>query len=46
MVIELGANVIGNGYNPNENKFIYQLNLKNKINLNIFDLRDYKNFTN
>ena len=42
-LLELGANVIGSGYNPNENKnLFYQLNLKNKINLNIFDLRDYK----
>ena len=41
-LINLGAKVSGTGYNPNENKnLFYQLNLKKKINLKIFDIRNY-----
>ena len=41
-LLKLGAKVSGTGYSPNQNKnLFYQLNLKNKINLKIFDIRDY-----
>jgi CDP-glucose 4,6-dehydratase len=44
---ELGAKVIGTGYNPNQNKnLFYLLNLHKKINLNIFDIRDTKKVKN
>ena len=42
-LIKLGAKVYGTGFNPNENKnLFYKLNLNNKINLKIFDIRNYK----
>ena len=42
-LLELGSNVIGTGYNPNENKnLFYQLNLNKKINFEIFDLRNFQ----
>jgi len=49
-LLKLGAKVYGTGYNPNQNKnLFYQLNLNKKINLKLFDIRDYtklKNFIN
>ena len=40
-LLELGANIIGVGHNPNPNKnLFYQLRLNNKINLKLFDIRD------
>ena len=46
-LLELGAKVIGSGFNPNENKnLFYQLNLQKKINLKIFDLRDFNKLSN
>ena len=46
-LLELGAKVIGSGYNPNENKnLFYQLNLQKKIDLYLFDLRDLKKLKN
>ena len=42
-LLKLGAKISGTGYNPNENKnLFYQLNLKNKIKLKIFDIRNYE----
>ena len=39
----LGAKVYGLGFNPNQNKnFFYKLNLHKKINISLFDIRDYK----
>ena len=47
-LLKLGAKVYGTGFNPNLNKnLFYKLNLNNRINLKIFDVRDYvklKNF--
>ena len=47
-LLKLGAKVYGAGSNPNQNKnLFYKLNLNNRINLKIFDIRDYvklKNF--
>ena len=41
-LLELGANVIGVGYNPNPNKnLFYKLNLNRKIKLNLFDIRNF-----
>jgi CDP-glucose 4,6-dehydratase len=46
-LLELGAKVIGTGYNPNENKnLFYLLNLQKKINLSLFDIRDFKKTIN
>ena len=40
-LLELGANVVGVGYNPNPNKnLFYKLNLNRKIKLNLFDIRN------
>ncbi len=40
-LLEMGAKVYGTGYSPNLNKnLFYQLKLKNKIKLGIFDIRD------
>ena len=40
---KLGAKVYGTGFNPNQNKnLFYKLKLEKKINLKIFDIRDYK----
>lgn len=42
-LLKLGAKVYGTGYNPNKNNnLFFDLNLKNRINLRIFDIRDYK----
>ena len=42
-LLKLGAKVYGTGFNPNQNKnLFYKLNLNNKINLKIFDIRDLK----
>ena len=42
-LLMMGAKVIGVGYNPNKNKnLFYQLNLDKKINLHLFDIRNYK----
>ena len=42
-LFELKSKVYGLGYNPNKNKnLFYQLNLQKKINLNLFDVRDFK----
>ena len=42
-LLKLGAKVYGTGYNPNQNKSLfYKLSLQKKINLKIFDIRDYK----
>ena len=42
-LLKLGARVYGTGYNPNQNKnLFYKLSLQQKINLKIFDIRDYK----
>ena len=42
-LLKLGARVYGTGYNPNQNKnLFYKLSLQKKINLKIFDIRDYK----
>ena len=39
----LGAKVYGVGNNPNMNKkLFYELGLKKKIKLSLFDIRDYK----
>jgi len=41
-LLKLGANVYGLGFVPNKNKYLfYSLNLQKKINLNIFDIRDF-----
>jgi CDP-glucose 4,6-dehydratase len=43
----LGAKVYAVGYNPNQNGRLFdQLNLKNKINLKIIDVRNYISFKN
>ena len=40
---KLGAKVYGTGFSPNQNKnLFYKLKLEKKINLKIFDIRDYK----
>ena len=42
-LLKLGAKVYGTGYNPNQNKgLFYKLSLQKKINLKIFDIRDYR----
>ena len=39
---KLGAKVYGTGFNPNQNKnFFYKLNLQKKINLKLFDIRNF-----
>lgn len=41
-LVNLGAKVYGIGYNPNQNKnLFYQLNLQKKINIKLFDIRNY-----
>ena len=43
----LGSKVFAVGYNPNQNKKLFdQLNLKKKINLKILDVREYNSFNN
>jgi CDP-glucose 4,6-dehydratase len=42
-LLKLGSKVYGIGYNPNQNKnFFYKLNLHKKINVKLFDIRDYQ----
>ncbi len=42
-LLKLGAKVYGTGYNPNKNKnLFYALKLQNKINLALFDIREFK----
>ena len=46
-LLNLGAKVYGTGYNPNQNKnLFYLLNLQKKINLTLFDIRDFKKIKN
>ena len=46
-LLKLGAKVYGTGYSPNQNKnLFYDLNLNNRINLKIFDIRDYRRLKN
>ena len=46
-LLKLGSKVTGVGYNPNKNKnLFYQLNLHKKINLHLFDVRDFKKLEN
>ena len=46
-LLKLGAKVYGTGFNPNQNKnLFYKLSLQKKINLKIFDIRDYKKLSN
>ena len=46
-LLKLGAKVYGTGFNPNQNKnLFYKLNLNNRINLKIFDIRDIKKLKN
>lgn len=41
-LLKLGSNVTGIGYNPNKNKnLFYQLGLNKKINLHLFDIRNF-----
>ena len=43
----LGAKVYGTGFNPNYNKNLFKLlKLKSKININIFDIRNYHQLEN
>ena len=42
-LLSLGAKVYATGYNPNKNNTLFNsLNLSKKMNLKIFDIRDYK----
>ena len=42
-LLSLGAKVYAAGYNPNKNKTLFDsLNLSKKINLKIFDIREFK----
>ena len=46
-LLKLGAKVYGIGFNPNQNKYLfYKLNLNNRINLKIFDIRNYEKLKN
>ena len=46
-LLNLGAKVYGTGHNPNQNKnLFYLLNLQKKINLTLFDIRDFKKIKN
>ena len=46
-LLKLGAKVYGTGFNLNQNKnLFYKLNLNNRINLKIFDVRDYEKLKN
>ena len=46
-LLKLGAKVYGTGFNPNQNKYLfYKLNLNNRINLKIFDIRNYEKLKN
>ncbi len=44
---KMGANITGIGFNPNKNKnLFYQLKLDRKIDLKIFDVRNFKKLNN
>lgn len=46
-LLKLGAKVYGTGFNANQHKnLFYKLNLNNRINLKIFDVRDYAKLKN
>ena len=46
-LLTLGAKVYATGYNPNKNNTLFKsLNLSKKMNLKIFDIRDYKKLEN
>ena len=46
-LLKLGAKVYGTGFSPNQNKYLfYKLNLNNRINLKIFDIRNYEKLKN
>jgi len=46
-LLKLGSDVYGIGYNPNLNKnLFYKLNLHKKINIKLFDIRDYNKLKN
>ena len=46
-LIKLGSKVTGIGHNPNKNKnLFYQLNLDKKIDLHLFDIRNFKKLQN
>jgi CDP-glucose 4,6-dehydratase len=47
ILLILGAKVYGTGFkNRNKKSFFYKLNLAKKINLKLFDIRDYKKVDN
>ena len=46
-LLKLGAKVYGTGYVPNQNKFLfYKLKLNKRINIKLFDIKDYKKLRN
>ena len=46
-LLKLNAKVYGTGYSPNKNKkLFYSLNLQKKINLKLFDIRDFDKLDN
>ena len=46
-LLKLESKIYGIGYNPNQNKnLFYKLNLHKKINIKLFDIRDYKKLNN
>ncbi len=46
-LLELGSKVYGTGYSPNKNKkLFYSLNLQRKINLSLFDIREFDKINN
>ena len=46
-LLTLDAKVYATGYNPNKNNTLFKsLNLSKKMNLKIFDIRDYKKLEN
>ena len=46
-LLKLGAKVCGTGFSQIQNKnLFYKLNLNNRINLKIFDIRNYKKLKN
>ena len=46
-LLKLKAKVYGTGYSPNKNKkLFYSLNLQKKINLKLFDIRDFDKLNN
>ena len=46
-LLQLGSNIVGTGFNPNENKnLFYKLNLHKKIKYKTFDLRNLNKLNN